>query len=177
MKKRILTVISVMGLALMLSSCAYLGYELTEAEQADLGVGPMAASQEVEAEVAAGEAEDQDADEGQAGQGEDADVQDADSQGNEDADGGAGEDANADDQSAGKQDGQKPPCPGFLLPFFPFHGKPPSGHDVLYAFQRAYVVVSILYFCHKPIMSYPANIPIFYQKIKISTGYYTPLGS
>lgn len=48
MKRRLLTVVSALGLALILSSCSELSYELTEAEQQELGVESISAADVVE---------------------------------------------------------------------------------------------------------------------------------
>lgn len=48
MKRRLLTVVSALGLALILSSCSELSYELTEAEQQELGIESISASDVVE---------------------------------------------------------------------------------------------------------------------------------
>ena len=48
MKRRLLTVVSALGLALILSSCSELSYELTEAEQQELGIESISASDGVE---------------------------------------------------------------------------------------------------------------------------------
>ncbi len=96
MKRRLLTVVSALGLALILSSCSELSYELTEAEQQELGVESISAadvvediltgqggeSQEAQAENEIvdedGQDDDQDADE----QSAETDTQDADDDGN-----------------------------------------------------------------------------------------------
>ncbi len=48
MKRRLLTVVSALGLALILSSCSELSYELTEVEQQELGIESISASDVVE---------------------------------------------------------------------------------------------------------------------------------
>ncbi len=48
MKRRLLTVVSALGLALILSSCSELSYELTEAEQQELGIESISVSDVVE---------------------------------------------------------------------------------------------------------------------------------
>ena len=48
MKRRLLTVVTALGLALILSSCSELSYELTEAEQQELGIESISASDVVE---------------------------------------------------------------------------------------------------------------------------------
>ena len=90
MKRRLLTVVSALGLALILSSCSELSYELTEAEQQELGIESISASDVVE-DILTGQG-----DESQGAQAEneivDEDGQDADS---EDAN-----ESDADEQSA-----------------------------------------------------------------------------
>ena len=48
MKRRLLTVVSALGLALILSSCSELSYELTEAEQQELGIESISVADVVE---------------------------------------------------------------------------------------------------------------------------------
>ncbi len=48
MKRRLLTVVSALGLALILSSCSELSYELTEVEQQELGIESISVSDVVE---------------------------------------------------------------------------------------------------------------------------------
>jgi len=47
-KRRLLTVVSALGLALILSSCSELSYELTEAEQQELGIESISVADVVE---------------------------------------------------------------------------------------------------------------------------------
>lgn len=90
MKRRLLTVVSALGLALILSSCSELSYELSEVEQQELGVESISATDVVE-DILTGQG-----DESQEAQAEseivDEDGQDADS---EDA-----KESDADEQSA-----------------------------------------------------------------------------
>ncbi|MCR4686534.1 MAG: hypothetical protein K5659_03130 [Lachnospiraceae bacterium] len=113
MKRRLLTVVSALGLALILSSCSELSYELSEAEQQELGVESISAadvvediltgqggeSQETQAENEIvdedGQDDDQDADE----QSAETDTQDADDDGNAEQEAGQSEE-NEEDGSA-----------------------------------------------------------------------------
>ena len=99
MKRRLLTVVSALGLALILSSCSELSYELTEAEQQELGIESISASDVVE-DILTGQG-----DESQGAQAEneivDEDGQDADSEDDNESD--ADDDGNA-EQEAGQSE-------------------------------------------------------------------------